>query len=72
MSDNEANMAQIPVQGNQPAGGQPGLQQISAKEFAAKFKSKRECFTFLASECEIYLPPYGKCLFHHHLIQIVP
>ena len=34
--------------------------KISAKEFAAKFKSKRECFNFLATECECYLPPYGK------------
>ena len=33
--------------------------QVSAKEFAAKFKSKRECFNFLATECEVYLPPYG-------------
>ena len=37
------------------------LQQVSAKEFAAKFKSKRECYNFLAGECEVYLPPYGKC-----------
>ena len=35
-------------------------QQISAKEFAAKFKSKRECYNFLATECEVYLPPYGE------------
>ena len=34
---------------------------ISAKEFAAKFKSKRECYNFLASELDVYLPPYGKC-----------
>ena len=36
---------------------------MSAKEFAAKFKSKRECYTFLATECEVYLPPYGKFTF---------
>ena len=36
------------------------LQQVSAKEFAAKFRSKRECYNFLAGECEVYLPPYGK------------
>ena len=89
--------------------GQPQTQQISAKEFAAKFKSKRgeympfrvplasgakrfifggghfewqvtpgsnlyrretsdlisfffrtECYNFLASDCDVYLPPYGK------------
>ena len=37
------------------------LTRVSAKEFAAKFKSKRECYDFLAGECECYLPPYGKC-----------
>ena len=34
--------------------------KISAKEFAAKFQSKRECYNFLAGEYECYLPPYGK------------
>ena len=36
------------------------MTQISAKEFAAKFKSKRECYNFLAGELDVYLPPYGK------------
>ena len=48
---------------DQPQIPQPGHVsnvQVSAKEFAAKFKSKRECFNFLAGECEVYLPPYGK------------
>ena len=40
--------------------GHISCKQVSAKEFAAKFKSKRECYTFLANECEVYLPPYGK------------
>ena len=40
----------------------PPNAQVSAKEFAAKFNSKRECYTFLAQECDVYLPPYGKCL----------
>jgi hypothetical protein len=31
---------------------------ISAKEFEAKYKSKREIFTFLTVECGAYLPPY--------------
>ena len=39
--------------------GNVSLTQVSAKEFAAKFKSKRECYNFLAGECEVYLPPYG-------------
>ena len=40
--------------------GNPPNAQVSAKEFGAKFQSKRECYTFLANECEVYLPPYGK------------
>ena len=38
----------------------PPLAQISAKEFAAKFQSKRECYTFVALECDRYVPKYGK------------
>ena len=34
--------------------------KVSAKEFAAKYQEKRECYTFLAVECDVYLPPYGK------------
>ena len=40
---------------------QPGhvlVERVSAKEFAAKFQSKRECYNFLASDVGIYLPPY--------------
>ena len=56
--------------------GHVSLTQVSAKEFAAKFKSKRECFNFLAGECEVYLPPYGKlvtrwCSFFHISLPIV-
>ena len=36
------------------------MTKISAKEFASKYKSKRECYNFLAGELDIYLPPYGK------------
>ena len=43
-----------------PQPGQAPLARVSAKEFAAKFQSKRECYNFLAGECEVYLPPYGK------------
>ena len=46
--------------GGQVPGGIPNMQRVSAKEFASKFKSKRECYNFLAVECEVYLPPYGK------------
>ena len=47
--------------------GHVSCTQVSAKEFAAKFQSKRECYTFLASDCEVYLPPYGKSTFHPDL-----
>ena len=33
-----------------------GLQQITAAQFAAKYKSKREVYNFLAIDCKIYLP----------------
>ena len=46
------------------------LAQVSAKEFAAKFKSKRECYQFLAVDCNVYLPPYGKCLSSAHANQL--
>ena len=38
--------------------------RVSAKEFASKFKSKRECYQFLAVDGNVYLPPYGKYLGH--------
>ena len=44
---NANNVQQIP----QPV-------RITAKEFAAKFSTKRECFTFLAIDCKAYLPAY--------------
>ena len=31
---------------------------ISAKEFEAKYKSKREIYTFLTVDAGAYLPPY--------------
>ena len=55
MERNNANMDQIPD-------GPPQQARVSAKEFAAKYQSKRECYTFVAVECGIYVPPYGKSL----------
>ena len=55
----------------QHAAGHTSLTQVSAKEFGAKFKSKRECYTFLATECEVYLPPYAKCLPIFNLIHFI-
>jgi len=43
----------------QPA-NQPQRVQLSAVEFAAKYRSKRECYNFLAVDAGVYLPPYGK------------
>ena len=43
---------------NQVVGGQAQLTGVSSKEFAAKYKSKREIYNFLACEVGVYLPPY--------------
>ena len=32
--------------------------KVSSKEFAAKYKSKRETYNFLACDVGAYLPPY--------------
>ena len=34
---------------------------IPAAEFASKYKSKRECYNFLAVDADVYLPAYVKC-----------
>ena len=34
--------------------------KITAKEFEAKYRSKREVYHFLSVDCGIYLPAYGK------------
>ena len=48
--------------GNQamlPAGAARAQQTfVSSKEFAAKYRSKREIYNFLATDVGIYLPPY--------------
>ena len=52
------NNDQIPMQ--QP--NQQPLRMISAAEWEAKFPTKRLSYHFLAVECQVYLPPYGKCM----------
>ena len=42
----------------QPNGGQRQLVAISSKEFAAKYRSKREIYNFLACDSGVYLPPF--------------
>ena len=56
----EKIMEANPNQQQIPQVGHVSCSQVSAKEFAAKFSSKRECYTFLAVENDVYLPPYGK------------
>ena len=34
--------------------------KITAKEFMAKYKSKREVYHFLSVDVGVYLPNYGK------------
>ena len=62
MQANNAGQGQMPDDGQQMA-------HVSAKEFGAKFQSKREIYVFLANECEVYLPPYGTCCFLSILMQ---
>ena len=38
--------------------GQNMMARISSKEFAAKYRSKREIYNFLATDVGVYLPPY--------------
>ena len=45
---------------------QDGRVTVSTAAFAAKYRSKRECFNFLAVDCNVYLPAYGK-LFNSNL-----
>ena len=36
--------------------------KVSAQQFAAKYRSKRECYNFLSVDVGVYLPSYGKSL----------
>ena len=44
---------------NQPVPAPNGKVQVSAAAFAAKYRSKREVFNFLAVDSGVYLPAYG-------------
>ena len=46
--------------------------KINAKDFAAKYKSKREVYNFLSIDVGVYLPSYGKfyCLAISYPFQI--
>ena len=45
----------------------PAKVKITAKEFAAKYRSKREVYNFLSVECGVYLPAYGEWRFNPFL-----
>ena len=45
---------QMQVVGQGPA----QVTQVSSKEFAAKYNSKREIYNFLSADAGVYLPPY--------------
>ena len=55
-------MEKRPANANQP---QPGLQKLTAKELAAKMRSKREVYRFMASEVRCYLPSYDTVTIFH-------
>ena len=46
-------------EGNQPMAAASKV-KINAKDFAAKYKSKREVYNFLSVDVGVYLPAYGK------------
>lgn len=43
----------------------PATVKISTKEFAAKYKSKREVFNFLSVDMGVYVPPYEQVSIYH-------
>ena len=45
---------------NQPVPAPNRMVQVSAAAFAAKYRSKREVYNFLAVDSGVYLPAYGK------------
>ena len=47
---------------NQPVPAPGQKVQVSAAAFAAKYRSKREVYNFLAVDSGVYLPSYGKYL----------
>ena len=51
MESHNQDMQQIPDNVAQ-------LAHVSSKEFAAKYRSKREIYNFLAFDVGIFLPPY--------------
>ncbi len=44
---------------------QPVRHQMAAAQFAAKFKSKRECHRFLCVDVGAYIPPLATVTIYH-------
>ena len=42
----------------------PANRKVTAKAFAAKFRSKREVFNFMSVDVGVYLPAYGNHCFY--------
>ncbi len=42
----------------EPNADGPNKVAVNAAAFAAKYRSKRECYNFLTVECKVYLPAY--------------
>ena len=38
---------------------------VSSKQFASKYRSKRELFNFLATDVGIFIPPYESVTVYH-------
>lgn len=41
---------------------------ITASMFAARYRSKKECYNFLACQCGAYLPPCSDSVTIYHLV----
>jgi len=45
--------------------GRPPKKHITSKEFAAKYRSKREIYNFLATDVGVFLPPYDNVTIYY-------
>ena len=61
----DSNMALV---GDDPQIGQPEM--VMAKEFAAKFRAKYECYKFLVGDVKAYLPSYDDIDIYYMKAQI--
>ena len=50
------------MQNNNAFGAPQAKVKVTAKEFMAKYKSKREIYNFLAVDTGVYIPRFGEWL----------